>query len=129
MASSEGEIDRAFEKIVEQRCNALLVGSDPFLFRRHEQIISLANRNAVPAIYQQRDFATAGGLMSYGTSLSDAYYQVGIYTGRVLKGENPGDIPVLRSARFEFVINLRTAKALRLTIPPSLLARADEVIE
>jgi putative ABC transport system substrate-binding protein len=128
-ASSEREIEAAFASLVQRRIGALLVASDPFLFGRREQIVALANYHKVPAIYQWREFAALGGLMAYGTTLTETYRTVGLYTGRILKGEKPSDLPVVQSTKVEFVINLKTAKALGLTIPLPLLGRADEVIE
>jgi putative tryptophan/tyrosine transport system substrate-binding protein len=128
-AGTEGEIDAAFGKLIELRARALVVSVDPFLNSQRAQIVALAARHAVPAIYGVREFATAGGLMSYGTDLADAYRHVGIYAGKILKGAKPADLPVQRVVRVEFVINLKTAKTLGLTFPITLLGRADEVIE
>lgn len=128
-ASNENEIDKAFAEISRGGARGLLVGTGEFLRRRADQVVRLAAQQSLPAIYQYSDFARAGGLISYGTSLIDSYRQAGVYTGRVLKGEKPGDLPVLQATKFELVINLKTAKALSLTIPPGVLAIADEVIE
>jgi len=123
------DIDAVFASLAQKPVDALLVGPGSLLYNRRVQIVTLATYHRVPAIYSQREWAEAGGLMSYGTSLSDAYRQAGVYTGRVLKGEKPADLPVVQSVKFEFAINLNTAKAFGLSFPPGLLAIADEVIE
>jgi putative tryptophan/tyrosine transport system substrate-binding protein len=128
-AATAGALDRAFTTISEQHGGALVVQTDPFFLGRRDQILALAARHAIPAIYYLRDYPAAGGLMSYGTSLSDALRLVGNYAGRILKGEKPADLPVQQSVKIEFVINLKTVKALGLTVPSSVLTRADEVIE
>jgi putative tryptophan/tyrosine transport system substrate-binding protein len=128
-AGAESEIDAAFASLTQLQASALLVGPDPFLFGRREQLVALTARYAVPAIYEWREFAVAGGLISYGTSLAEMYRQAGVYVGRVLAGAKPADLPVQRPTRFELVVNLNTAKTLGLTVPPSILARADEAIE
>jgi putative tryptophan/tyrosine transport system substrate-binding protein len=128
-ASSLSDLDMAFATLVKERAGGLLVSSDPFFVAKRDEVVALAARHTVPAIFHRREFAVAGGLSSYGPSLAEAAWQVGIYTGRILKGEKPADLPVQRPTKFEFAINLKTAKALGLTVPPNLLALADEVIE
>jgi putative ABC transport system substrate-binding protein len=127
--ADEAAFENAFVWITEQQIRALMVAADPLLSRRADQVAGLTNRYKVPAVYSLRSDVVAGGLMSYGPSLTDAYWQLGVYTGRVLKGEKPSDIPVWQTVRFELVINLKVAKAIGLTVPPTFLARADEVIE
>ena len=129
MASSESEIDTAFPKIAQQGGAALLVAVDPFFLSLRDQIVALAARHAIPALYPVREFAVAGGLMSYGTDFTGSYREAGIYTGRIVRGEKPADLPVQRSTKFELVINFKTAKALGLNVPSSMQLLADEVIE
>jgi putative ABC transport system substrate-binding protein len=128
-ASSSGDIDKVFEALVRDRPDAVFVSLDTFFADRRIQLVHLASRHAIPATYALRDFIEAGGLMSYGTNFFDAYRQVGVYTGRILKGSKPADLPVVQSSKFELVINHQTARILRLTVPQTLLVAADEVIE
>ena len=129
MAGNDRQLEAAFGTLVQQHADALLVGADPFFGTRRDRIIALAVQFKLPAMYQFRDYPVAGGLMSYGINITDGYRQVGVYTGQVLKGAKPADLPIHQSIKFEFIINLKSAKALGLTVPPGLLVAADEVIE
>ena len=128
-ASTEGDIDRAFAVIVQQRIRALFVSADPLFLNERNKLVTLAARHGVPAIYADREHAEAGGLISYGASRADAYRQAGVYMGRILKGEKPSNLPVIEPTKFELVVNLKTAKALGLTIPQAVLLQADQIIE
>jgi putative tryptophan/tyrosine transport system substrate-binding protein len=128
-AGAEDEFETAFASLGPLQADAVLIGNDQFFFTRRDQLVALAARFAVPAMYEWREFAELGGLASYGTSVAGMYRQMGVYVGKTLRGAKPADLPVEQPTRFELVVNLKTANALGLTVPPSILARADEVIE
>jgi putative ABC transport system substrate-binding protein len=128
-ASTESEMDAAFAALVEMRIGGLLVMGSPFFLNKRDRLLALTARHALPAIYENREFPRAGGLLSYGTSVPDVYRQLGIYAGRILKGEKPAELPFLQPTKFDIVVNLKTAKALGLEMPTTILLRADEVIE
>jgi putative tryptophan/tyrosine transport system substrate-binding protein len=128
-ASTSSEINAAFARFARERPDAIFVGLDPFFNSRRAQLVNLTSRHALPAIFGTREFADAGGLMSYGSNITEAWRQVGAYTGRILRGAKPADLPIVQASKFELVINAETARMLDLTVPPSLLAIADEVIE
>jgi len=128
-ASTDSELDTAFDTLVQQPVGALVVGADPFFINRREKLVEQAARQRVPTMYSLREFAEAGGLMSYGTSIIESFHIVGLYAGRILKGEKPADLPVQESTKVELVVNLKTAKALGITVPLPLIGRADEVLE
>jgi putative ABC transport system substrate-binding protein len=128
-ATTIGEIDAAFANLARERTDALFVAPDVFFSSRRDQFVTLTARDGIPAAYGNRDYVAAGGLMSYGTDIADMFHQVGVYTGKILKGANPAELPVLQSTKFEFVINLQTARALGIEVPPAVLSIADEVIE
>jgi putative ABC transport system substrate-binding protein len=128
-ASAERDFDASFATMVQVQVGAVVIGNDPFFTAHRDQLVVLAERYSIPAIYSQREFPDVGGLLSYGTHIPDLYRQVGVYTGKILNGERPSDLPVMQPTKFELVINTKTATALGLTIPPGILAIADEVIE
>ena len=128
-ASNERGIDEAFEMLARQKAGAIIVPGDPFFADRRDQLVALQMRHAIPTVYEGREFTVAGGLMNYGTSIADVHRQLGVYTGQILRGAKPADLPFMQPTKFELVINLKTAKALGIEVPTSILLRADEVIE